>query len=110
MLNRADKKRLLEISNGLYYNNMILVKARNQRERSMDSNQLHDHIVNTGKVMAGGAGVGGTTYAAVAHMDLPQATAIAGFCAATMTAVYFAVSAGYALWKWRREANASGSK
>lgn len=103
-----DKKRLLEISNGLYYNNMRHYREKNQiKGHRMDNQHLVDHAINTGKVVGGGVGVGTSTYMTVAHLDIAQATAVAGLAAACMTALYFAVSAGYALWKWRKEANGS---
>ncbi len=69
------------------------------------SQQIAEHITNTGKVVAGGAGLGGSTYAAVANLNIDHATAIASLAAACMTALYFAVSAGYAIWKWKRDAS-----
>jgi hypothetical protein len=113
----TSEKRLLEMSNSLYHNSQELKRVQcqggelNLRQfkagKKMDGQHLQEHLVNTGKVMAGGAGVGSTTYAAIANMDIAHATALASLAAAVMTALYFAVSAGYAVWKWRKEANGS---
>lgn len=67
------------------------------------SQAVADHAVNTGKVVMGGVGVAGTTYATTDWII--HATEWATFTAAAATTVYFLVSAGYALWKWKNEAH-----
>lgn len=66
--------------------------------------EIIQHAVGVVKVAAGGAGVGGTTYAAVSQMTIEHATQIATFCGAVATAVYFTVASLYALWKWFKDA------
>lgn len=64
------------------------------------SQAVIDHLTTTGKVTGGGIVVGGSTYLSISSLDIANATAIAGLFAAVMTGVYFAISAGYAVWKW----------
>lgn len=73
--------------------------------KSMNSQTVIDHLAQTGKITVGGAATGGTTYLAISNMDISQATTIAALVASVMTAIYFAVSAAYAIWKWRKEAS-----
>lgn len=73
--------------------------------KSMNSQTVVEHLAETGKITAGGAATGGTTYFAISSMDISHATAIAALVASVMTAIYFAVSAAYAIWKWRKEAS-----
>lgn len=70
-----------------------------------DNSSVAEHIKNIGQVVSGGAATATGTYAA---FNVADATAYASFAAAVVTVIYFAVSTGYSIWKWRKEA-ANGS-
>lgn len=71
----------------------------------MQHNGLIQHASTTGKVVAGGVTTAASSYEVVSHMDIAQATSFASLAAAICTALYFAISAAYAVWKWKKEAN-----
>lgn len=71
-----------------------------------DHSGAMEHIKSVGQVLSGGAATATGTYAA---FNIADATAYASFGAAVVTIIYFIVSTGYALWKWRKEAK-NGSK
>jgi hypothetical protein len=116
----AYKNRLLEMSNGLYHNSQELKRVQQhggelnlchfKAGKKMDNQALHDHAVNTGAVLAGGGGVAGGTYVSISSLPIEHATQIASLAAGVATFFYFSVSAGYAAWKWYKEAYPSGSK
>lgn len=66
-----------------------------------DHSSMSEHIKNVGQVISGGAATATGTYAA---FNVTNATAYASLAAAVVTVIYFIVSTGYALWKWRKEA------
>lgn len=66
-----------------------------------DHVSIADHIKTVGQVASGGAATATGTYAG---FNVAGATAYASLAAAVVTVVYFVVSTGYALWKWRKEA------
>lgn len=66
---------------------------------------MDHHLINVGKVTAGGVGTGGTVWATIANMPLDHATAIASLAAATATTIYFLV----ATWIAIRNRNKNGS-
>lgn len=70
----------------------------------MSSHQvIVEHAVGATKVVTGGAGVGVTTYAAISHLPIEQATAIATLTAAVATTIYFTVAGMRCAWSWYKE-------
>jgi membrane protein DedA with SNARE-associated domain len=65
------------------------------------SSTISEHIKTIGQVASGGAATATGTYAG---FNVAGATAYASLAAAVVTVIYFVVSTGYALWKWRKEA------
>lgn len=72
-----------------------------------DHSNVIEHLKTVGQVASGGAATATGTYAGFSVAGM---TAYASLAAAVMTVLYFMVSTGYALWKWRKEANAGNSK
>jgi len=62
-----------------------------------------DHVVNTGKVMAGGVGVASATY--ITTDWIAQATEYATLTAAVATTIYFIVATIIAIMNWYKGKN-----
>ena len=83
----TDQKRLLEISNGLHYNNVRL-----QRSKQGGNVDINDHIQTVGKVTVGGVAGTGTLWSVIANMPLDHAIQIATLASACFAGLYYFVA------------------
>ena len=93
----TDKKRLLQMSNGLYHNSQELKRVQHHGgELNLayfkTGKDMQDHVQSMAKVTAGGVGATGTLWSVIANMPLDHAIQIATLVSACFAGLYYLVA------------------